>query len=263
MNKFVFTLSVLFLVCSCKNEQTNSKINSESKNEVFKKKNGEASANDTESKLEVKESPKLIKTEKEYNLESVKVLLSQEKSEGSGVTCSAKIDIFKNGKKVDSLKFSPEAVGGDYGISNGVKLTDHLVFTKHGDYDGRTLIINNNGKLHNVAGGINYIDKEAQILFANYESDLGGFSIFDLKGDSVIMEIDELGDSEIPTSFHKDFGNRYFMRCEKADTEATSFWEFEMDFERMMQVELEKGDLNKNNELTQLPSLNVDCVCAK
>lgn len=214
-------------------------------------------------KHEIKEKSNITISKKTYKIEAITVSLTQSKSDGKDFYCKAKMVIQKNKLVVDSVEFMPQPVGGDYGISKGIKLENHLIFTKHGDYDGRTLIINSSGKLFDKIGGINYYDSTSSLLFSIYESDLSGFSIFDLETDSTIFEMEEIEDQ--PYSIHKDFGNRYFIYCYNRNEDPGEpeiiVWEIELELDRIMQVDLDTTQINESNILTKLGGEDVFCVC--
>lgn len=188
-----------------------------------------------------------------FKLKDIGIILRQEfPSENNPMfSCHSSIYIIKNSKKVDSLKFREiEAVGGYYGFRNAQKIENHFVVTKHGDYDGRTIIINQNGKIFNLIGGQPFLDKEQNYLFSIFDSDLSGFSIFDLTSDSLLLAIEHF---EVrPKSFHKAFNNRHFITFYDDETYHESIWEFEPELERIMQVDLDSTQINKSNELTSL-----------
>ncbi len=119
------------------------------------------------------------KTQKEYFIGNLKVVLYQYKGDGTEFICKSEIIISKDGKQTDSIKFTPEPVGGNYGISKAFEFSNHLILNKYGDYDGRTLIINNKGEIYNVIGGDNYLDTVSKTLFSIYDSDLSGFAALD------------------------------------------------------------------------------------
>jgi hypothetical protein len=221
---------------------------------------------ETENIVEINQEnePEII-TQKAYYLDDVKVLLQQHR--GNDVTdfyCEAKIIVSKNGKITDSVSFLPEPVGGYYGISNGIASGNHLIFTKHGNYDGRTLIINNKGKIFNIIGGENYVDTAANLLFSIYECDISGFAVFDLKTDSVLLINAETEDT--PLSIHKIY-NEYFMICENNETGQQNFWKFDLKMKKVEQTDFDKKTVfftfNVGNELQILPKNDVYCICEK
>jgi hypothetical protein len=190
-----------------------------------------------------------------FKLKDIEIILRQElPSENNPMfSCHSSIYIIKSSKKVDSLKFREiEAVGGYYGFRNAQKIENHFMVTKHGDYDGRTIIINQNGKIFNLIGGQPFLDKEQNFVFSIFDSDLSGFSIFDLNNDSLLLAIEDF--EERPKSFHRAFNNRYFITFYNDETYHESIWEFEPELERIMQVDLDSTQINNSNEL---PSLTI------
>jgi hypothetical protein len=177
-------------------------------------------------------------------------------------SCHSKIISTKNNKTVDSLIFKyMEAVGGSYGLTSPIIINNHIILTKHGDYDGRTIVINENGQIFNIIGGENYIDEEAELLFTIFDSDLSGYAVFDLKSDSLMTSIDEIEDRT--RSIHKEYGNRYFMNCFNDETNQNTIWEFEFDLDRTMQVDLDSNDINSSNQLKRIELNDANCICKK
>lgn len=197
-------------------------------------------------------------TQKEYLLDEIKVLLKQQRGNGVDFYCKATLIVFKNEKVIDSISFLPEPVGGSYGISNAVKIGNHLIFTKHGDYDGRTIIVNNEGKIFNIIGGENYVDVESNLLFTVYESDVSGFAIFDLKSNLILLVED--GVEETPLSIHK-IENKYIIVCESDETGKKSFWEFDLEMKKVKESDFNMETINTNNELQVLLTNDVNCIC--
>lgn len=206
-----------------------------------------------------KPTPKISK--KTYELGEIQVELTQAKSNGNDYYCKSKLVTLKDNEQIDSIVFISEPVGGNYGISKPKKIGNHLVFTKHGDYDGRTILINEEGNIFNIIGGENYYDKEMELLFTIYESDFSGFAVFNLYNDSRLMNMPEIEDR--PISFHKDFNERYFILCENEGVGESdkSVWEIEFELDRIMQVELDTNQINKSNILKTWKVEDVKCKC--
>ena len=199
------------------------------------------------------------KTEVNYQLGDIDVRLIQNKGDKSEFYCKSQLITTKNNKTIDIVKFSPEPVGGNFGVSNGFVFLNHIIFTKHGDYDGRTIVVDSNGKIYDLIGGENFLDKDNKLLFSIYESDLTGFTVFDLKSDSITLTMSEFEDR--PMKIHKEYNNRYFMSCINDETEIKSIWEFEFDMQRIMQVDLTEEDINESNMLEFISQKEVNCVC--
>ena len=246
--KTLMTIIFAFLIISC-----NSKTEKQETKDVDLKAQISTQTVHDKQKSEV--------SEKTYTLNDIKVILTQTKSDGNEFYCKSRLLIFRNNDFVDSLNFTPEPVGGHYGISKPIQIDNHIIFTKHGDYDGRTIIINDKGEIFNIIGGSNYYDSNKSLLFTIYESDLSGFAVFDLKNDSLKFEMQEMED--YPISFHKAFGERYFILCnnENHDEVDVAIWEIEFELERIMQVDIDKSDINEENILKTWKLEDVNCEC--
>jgi hypothetical protein len=175
--------------------------------------------------------------------------------------CKAYIEIIKNNKTINSLGFpSIEPVGGDYGfLVYSQLINNHLIISKYGDYDGRTIIINEKGKMFNTIGGYSYIDTLNGLLFSIYSSDLSGFSVFDLKSD---VEIFKLVDNvERPSEFYKDANGRYYFHAINDETEKESIWEIMLDNKKIKKTEININILKdkKLKKLIDYQKINIAC----
>jgi hypothetical protein len=161
------------------------------------------------------------------------------------------------------LEIKSEPVGGSYGISKPIKVNNHLIFNKYGDYNGRVIIVNDKGQIFNIIGGENFYDAEKELLFTIYDSDLSGFAIFDLKKDTLIFEM--LSMENRPISFHKDFEDRYFLLTDNdvREQEELATWEIELDENRIMSVDLDTTRINKSNMLKKWSIGDTYCECEK
>lgn len=247
--KHILTILFSLFLISCNQKERKTEITSSEKKIVTKAR-----------KSKIIDS---VTTFKKYVLNNLEIKLTQTKSRGTYIHCKSKLVISRNNIKIDSLSFTPEAVGGYYGISKPIMIENHLIFTKHGNYDGRTILINEQGKFFNIIGGDNYYDKESKLLFTIYESDLSGFAVFDLNSDSTLIEMQDIEDR--PISFHKEFGQRYFILSSNDETDENnkSVWEIEFDLNRIMQVDLDTTQINQYNLLKTWTLHDINCKCEK
>jgi hypothetical protein len=201
-------------------------------------------------------------TQIKQSLKNIDVIITQYKSliESPNVPyCRARIEIFKSGKKIDSIEFSDiEPVGGHYGllVYNEI-IKDHIIISKFGDYDGQTIIINDKGEKFLIIGGCVSVDNA--LLFSIYNSDLAGFSVFDLNEDKEIFKMIDIDDR--PREFYKYSNNRFLYKATNDETENESIWEIEFDMDRIMQLDLTVDDV-KGTELKKLSDykeININC----
>jgi len=199
-----------------------------------------------------------IFSQKKYILDDITVRVRQLTIRRSNF-CISNLVVYKKNTIIDSLGFVPESLGGDYGISKGEIVNKHLIFQKEGDYDGRTLIINNQGKIFNIKGGTSYYDGSSDLIFSIYSSDISGITVFDLKKDEQIFS--NIDYELVPISIHKDFGNRYFMKTIGNETDKKEIWEFKFDLNRILRVEINYDEMNNENELELIKSGIIYCGC--
>jgi hypothetical protein len=175
--------------------------------------------------------------------------------------CKAYIEIIKNNKIISSLGFpSIEPVGGDYGfLVYSQLINNHLIISKYGDYDGRTIIINEKGKIFNTIGGYSFIDDLNGLLFSIYSSDLSGFSVFDLKSDVEIFKIED--NVERPSEFYIDAIGRYYFHAINDETEKESIWEIILDNKKIKSTEIDINILKdkKLKKLIDYQKINIAC----
>jgi hypothetical protein len=196
-------------------------------------------------------------------LGEIQVVINQHKNLSESAVdsyCNAEIMIYRNDVLIDSLIYKNlEPVGGDYGIKVYDEIFyDCLIISKFGDYEGETIIINEKGRIHKSIGGVISIDIEKGLLFSEFDSDLTGFSVFDMKNFKELISMTEI--EQRPIDFYKD-GNRYFFKAINDKTENMSFWEIEFDLERIMVVDFEDQPVNdkKLKKLIDYKATYVQC----
>lgn len=174
-------------------------------------------------------------------------------------SCSATLYIRKKLTKTDSLSFQQiEAVGGAYGFSTPTTILDHMVLTKHGDYDGRTIVINDNGDIFDIAGGVVYLD--SNLLFSFYESDVPGIAIFDLSADSLILS--KLNLETYPVSVSKTADGRFILKGIGMVSNEDELWEFIPESADIIRLPEEKAPKDKWSDIPELDlGEEATCVC--
>jgi hypothetical protein len=107
-----------------------------------------------------------------------------------GGECSALLEITKEGRTLHKKEYNNiEGLGRSFGLYVPDKQPDnkYFIINKHGDYDGRTLLIDRNGNLTDLPGGYYYITKDKHYLFIEHEIDgFGSITVFDLQLGKVI-----------------------------------------------------------------------------
>jgi len=210
---------------------------------------------------DVDKTTKVTTIERQIN--DVKIIVKQIKSlvESPNVPlCKAEILVSNNNKLLDSLKFDAiEALGGCYGFIVYSQLIDnHLIISKYGDYDGRTIVINENGRMVSIVGGNVYYDEESSLLFSIYDSDLSGFSIYDLNSDMLLLEMEDM--SARPIGFYKN-NNSFYIQTIDDETEELAIWEVKLDLQRILKVDIELESIRDMilPGLTDYSKIEINC----
>jgi|GEM_PF-2245512 hypothetical protein len=125
-------------------------------------------------------------TKSNYHFGNIEIQIKQV----LGSECSAWVEIIKEGRILHKKEFiNIEGLGKSYGLYVPAKQPDnkYFIINKYGDYDGRTLLIDRNGKLIDLPGGHYFITKDKHYLFINHEIDgFGSITVFDLHLGKVI-----------------------------------------------------------------------------
>ncbi len=90
---------------------------------------------------------------------------------------------------------------------------------KVGDYDGRLLLVRNDGAYWNLPGGSFFLSKNNQQLFSVHDCDAKtGLTVFDLKNGSVVYQTNEKAKTAPPIIDKWYFdGSQYFFTVTNAD----------------------------------------------
>lgn len=141
-------------------------------------------------------------TEAHYQLGNYEVVIRQQKrlritqeEISAHVTpnwCSVSVEINENGGIINKLDFIDiHGYGGRYGIYLPIKQESpkHVILMKYGDYDCRTVVITDGGKLFNLGGGSYRIFLNRYLVSRRELPDVESatFIIFDLYTNKVLL----------------------------------------------------------------------------
>lgn len=178
------------------------------------------------------------------------------KTDSSSFYCRAWLTV-SQGNKIITQQFykSIEPVGGCSGlfIPDQQPRKDFFIFSKFGDYNGSIFIIDTAGKVIEKIGGIFYISKDKRYLFSNYDSDLGGLTVYDLNKHLVIYSSSE----ELPRNLYlNDWyfqDGKYFARAYDDETNSNEqlikIATFDFKTNKLVITTVEKNYLKKENQL--------------
>lgn len=130
---------------------------------------------------------------KELEFKGFKIGLRTENLEDGAV--SAEIEVRKGTQIVSRRYFAKIlANGGLAGVymSRRQRLDDVFLIHKFGDYDSRTILINDKGQLFDLPGGDIFYDEKAKLIFflRNYETEpYAEYAAYNLKKNSMLFHL--------------------------------------------------------------------------
>ncbi len=179
--------------------------------------------------------------------ENVKISLQNEKSlnveniESNGVFNSSLYISYMN-NIVDSLLYNNiEPNGSSYGIYFCKDLfCNYYIALKYGDYEGKTILIKNDGKMFEINGGIPYLDHENNILISDYYSDIQGFSIFSLINNNLLLDIEIEG--QINTFYY--YKNEYYVSIFDFEDNINILKKIDMYNKKLLSTKVKINEIN-------------------
>ncbi len=207
-------------------------------------------------------------TESKYKFGDVEIFLKQIKGEYP-TYCSASIEIKKDGKVLQERKYrNIEPLGGAYGLFVPFEQPSKKYFMviKHGDYDGRNLLIDKKGGLIDLPGGLFFMTKNKRYLFVEHEQDCcGSLLVFDLEQEKIIFSDRE---NENAVSNYGDFESIEYLEQNKNVYVIFNYSDvksevYKYDFEKNDLVIANKININLRNTVNLYSQVEIteDCSC--
>jgi hypothetical protein len=208
-------------------------------------------------------------TKSHYKFGKVDIYLEQNK--GIYPTyCNAWLKIEKNGKILHERKYIKiEPLGGGYGLFLPSKQPSQKYFlvNKKGDYNGRSLLIDQDGNLTDLPGGLYFITDYNRYLFIEHEVDCcGELRVFDLELGKVVFCISpeknansEVGFYESITYYKKD-NNVFVIFSYNGDT-GNKIFKYNYDTNTLVRDEIIKPNSNEIINLYSPLEIANNCSC--
>jgi len=124
--------------------------------------------------------------------------------------CSAWVEVLKSTQLLKRFYYGDiEPVGANYGafVPKQQPSDDYFAVVKEGDYDGRLLLIDHEGKVVDLPGGFYFVTPDKKLLFSLYSSDSPGLAVFDLANHHVVLQPKDLLD---PDKWYHDSKGYFF-----------------------------------------------------
>ena len=210
-----------------------------------------------------------------YTVKVIRVTAKEEDPTENTFFCRAWIKVLLKDSLIDSLYFdnmsTQKGCSGIY-VEEEQPLTNFFILVKYGNFDGRTLIIDPAGKIHNIIGGKYFVTRDKRYLFSIYESDLSGLAVFDFKTNKQVYNNDTLL-TKLNQWYVQE--GRYFSLDQEADDEEMetenpnfSVMFFKIRFFEFVKKQLKTDKLNfenlrEENAIELKPSFRrmPDCIC--
>lgn len=196
------------------------------------------------------------------NLNEVKVEIRNYKNikKFADFYCKGKIVIFKNQQPIDSIQFDKIYQTGNYGLFlHHDIIPDHVLISKFGNDDGKTIIINENGTLFILNGNKVYIDTLKKVLVVLNDQFPEEVTLFDYVKDKIILKYENLEFE--PCQVVSDVKGRYFLKgCSK--NQPFNYYLIQSENKTLKKVRMKKVPAGSRIQIVSDPKVNeLKCQC--
>lgn len=164
---------------------------------------------------------KFAVTQSSHELSNLKIRIIHVKRRKESATppsfCRAWVEISREQKLVLRIYYDDfEPVGYGYGVfvPEEQPSSDYFVLVKEGDYDGRLLVLDREGKLTETLGGSFFV-AEGRFLVSDYSSDGAGLAVFDLQAHKLMLQTTDLPYIQ---QWYRDAAGFFFTESEWSGT---------------------------------------------
>lgn len=175
-------------------------------------------------------------------------------------TCKGEVEVFHNNQSLSKTAFEKITQEGAYGLFlHHNVLPNHVIITKHGDFDDKTIIINKKGYIFTLNGSNIFIDSLQHLVFVLNFTEKGEITIFDLLSDEKIAHFENL--EQIPERIFKDRGN-YWVQFGNFNNSKKTYYRIQMSTQLLTKMKLKKKGLYMDiQSLQNSKSENFKCQC--
>lgn len=174
--------------------------------------------------------------------------------------CKGKIVIFKNQQPVDSVQFDKINQTGNYGLFlHHDIIPDHVLISKFGNDENKTIIINNSGSFFILNGNTISIDTLRKILVVLNDRYPEEVTLFDYSKDKIIQKFENLEFE--PCQVVSDAKGRYFLKgC--SNKEPNSYYLIQIENQKLKKVRMKKAPNGSTIQIVSEPNGNqMKCQC--
>lgn len=148
----------------------------------------------------------------------ITVMVHPKKNAIKKFDCRSWLMVKKNHKLVYQKYADIDPVGGCAGLYAPAKqpCNNYYILSKFGSYDGQTLLIDSLGKVTSLTGGSFSISPDQHWLFAIYDSDVAGITIYDLKKKEIIFSQERSDEYRYNELYFQD--GQYYASMESGES---------------------------------------------
>ncbi len=174
--------------------------------------------------------------------------------------CKGKIVVFKNSQPVDSLQFDKINQTGNFGLFlHHDIIPDHVLISKFGNDENKTIIVNNSGTFFILNGNTIYIDTLKNILIVLNTDYPEQVTLFDYSGNVVIQQYENLEFE--PCQVLTDTKGHYFLKgC--SPNQPNSYYLIQQENKNLKKVRMKRAPKSSTIQIVSAPKENVPkCQC--
>ena len=174
------------------------------------------------------------------NLNNLKVEIRNYKNikKFADIYCKGKIVVFKNSQPVDSIQFDKIYQTGSYGLLLHHEIVpDHVLISKFGNDEDKTIIVNHSGTFFILNGNNIYIDTLKKVLIVlntNYPEQV---TLFDYENDLIKKQFTNL-EFEPCLVLSDASGNYYIESC--SNNKQKHYYRISIDKQNIKKIRLKR-----------------------
>lgn len=205
-------------------------------------------------------STKTCTTKVKLNQLTVEIRNFKDVKNFAAYTCKGEIEVFKDQQSLSKAAFEKITQEGVYGLFlHHNVLPNHVIVTKFGDFDDKTIIINKKGNIFTLNGSTIFIDSIQHLVFVLNFTEKGEVTVFDLLSDEKIAYFENI--EQMPERIFKDRGH-YWVQSSNFNTSKKTYYRIDINAKTLTKLKLKKRGLYLDiQSLQNSKSSGFKCQC--
>jgi hypothetical protein len=207
-------------------------------------------------------STKACTTKVKLNQLTIEIRNFKDVKNFAAYTCKGEVEVFHNTQSLSKAAFEKITQEGAYGLFlHHNVLPNHVIITKHGDFDDKTIIINKKGNIFTLNGSTIFIDSIQHLVFVLNFTEKGEITVFDLLSDEKIAHFENY--EQMPERVFKDRGH-FWVQFGSFNSSKKLYFKIDLNTKSLTKMKLKKRGLYLEipalqNE--QSPTFKCQCDC--